>query len=121
MKSSILNPGKSPEETHIVFNDKSYYSHLGRNTHFINLQFSTNESYYIVYWESAKKASITHAFDDDTFDDDTREVFKLFNMYYNEEDHFMDSTVKNIEVPYEVMAELPKLTKVLQELYDELL
>ena len=104
---------------YLYFNNESYYCYT-ENTHFMNLQFDPEVSYYIVYWVDAKRCSITKAYMSDTFDEDTREIFKLFDMYSTEEEHFMESTVSNVEVPFEVMEEVRVLCKTLQGVYDAL-
>lgn len=117
MKSSVQKEFISAK--YLYFNNESYYSYTD-NTHFMNLQFDPEVSYYIVYWEDAKRCSITKAYVSDTFDEDTREIFKLFDMYSTEEEHFMESTVSNVEVPFEVMEEVRVLCKTLQGVYDDL-
>lgn len=123
----VLEVLKSPVQKEFInakylyFNDESYYSYsYTENTHFMNLQFDPEVSYYIVYWGDAKRCSITKAYVSDTFDEDTREIFKLFDMFSTEEEHFMESTVSNVEVPFEVMAEVRVLSKTLQGVYDAL-
>ena len=117
MKSSVQKEFINAK--YLYFNNESYYSYTG-NTHFMNLQFDPEVSYYIVYWEDVKRCSITKAYVSDTFDEDTREIFKLFDMYSTEEEHFMESTVSNVEVPFEVMEEVRVLCKTLQGVYDDL-
>ena len=117
MKSSVQKEFINAK--YLYFNNESYYSYTG-NTHFMNLQFDPEVSYYIVYWVDAKRCSITKAYVSDTFDEDTREIFKLFDMYSTEEEHFMESTVSNVEVPFEVMEEVRVLCKTLQGVYDDL-
>lgn len=116
MRKHIINPRNVGN--YLYFDENSYYSRSG-STHFMNLEFDKGVSYYIVFWDGqVQRASITKTYDSDTFDDDTREIFKLFDMYSDEEQHFMDSTVKNIVVPFEVMEELRKFSANLQELYN---
>lgn len=117
MREPIINPRCTAK--YLYFNENSYYSCTGA-AHFMNLAFAKDVSYYIVFWsDSTQRASITKTYESDTFDDDTREVFKLFDMYFDEEQHFMDSTVKDVPVPFSVMQELRKLCTVLQENYIE--
>lgn len=104
---------------YMYFNNESYYNYVD-DTHFMNLQFDPEASYYIVYWGSAKRCSITKAYTSDTFDEDTREIFKLFDMFSTEEEHFMESTVKHVEVPFELMEEVRVLSKTLQGIYNAL-
>lgn len=104
---------------YMYFNNESYFSYVD-DTYFMNLQFDPEISYYIVYWSAAKRCSITKAYTSDTFDDDTREIFKLFDMFSTEEEHFMESTVSTVEVPFVVMETVSELCKTLRKKYDAL-
>lgn len=114
----VTNPRSNAK--YLYFNENSYYSYTC-STHFINLQYCEGQSYYIVFWDGdEQRASITKAYESDTFDDDTREIFRLFDMYRTEEEHFMDSTVKNIDVPYEVMVQLREKCTELREIFNDI-
>lgn len=117
LKSSVDNTFINAK--YLYFNKESYYSNVD-NTHFMNLQFDPEVSYYIVYWADAKRCSITKAYVSDTFDEDTREIFKLFDMFSTEEEHFMESTVSDVEVPFVVMEEIRDICKTLQGVYNAL-
>lgn len=117
LKCDVLDPRIIAK--YLYFNDESYYSCVDE-THFMNLQFSKGISYYIVFWGGPKRASITKSYVSDTFDEDTREIFKLFDMYSTEEEHFMESTVRDVQVPFEVMEEIRNLCTKLKGMFYEL-
>ena len=95
-----------------------FYKSENSKTYFSTIMINEEEYYFIVYWTEINRASITKASTKDDFEDDTHDSFAMFRMFETEEEHFMQSTVRNVTVPFETMKNIKIMMSNLDERRD---
>lgn len=82
-----------------------YHRTADSNTHFINIDIGNHDYVFITVWDDRERIGLMVDNDQEgTFDDTS--VCRMTKIFSTEEEHFQESLLKDVKVPYSIIEEV---------------